>query len=129
MDQQTQFPGRAVDDMLLAGLARHTYRVRRSRARWLPDELLGEPGWDMMLDLFISTVSGHRVSTTSLCIAGGVAPTTGLRWIATLERSGMVERSPSPDDGRVNEVRLTPDGYAAVRGCLADSLQEDLPPA
>ena len=43
---------RELPDQTLAKVAEALYRARRRRARHLPNELLGEPAWDILLDLF-----------------------------------------------------------------------------
>lgn len=90
-----------------AHLARLIYRSRIERAAYFDAGLLGEPGWDMLLDLFIARSAGKDVPATSLCLAARVAQTTGLRWIANLERAGLIERVADSSDGRVSNVRMT----------------------
>ena len=69
--------------------------------------ITGEPCWDVLLDLCIAEIEGHRVAVTSLCIASGVPPTTALRWISMLERDGMIERHADPRDKRRTFLRIT----------------------
>ncbi|MFC0588950.1 MarR family transcriptional regulator [Novosphingobium aquiterrae] len=88
-------------------LARIIYKTRLERSSFFDEELLGEPGWDMLLDLFIARSVGREISVTSLCHAARVAQTTGLRWIVNLEAAGLIERVADPSDGRVKNVRMT----------------------
>jgi DNA-binding MarR family transcriptional regulator len=44
-----------------------------------------------------------------------VQPPTMTRLVAGLEASGLVERLPDPDDGRVSRVRLSTDGAETLR--------------
>jgi hypothetical protein len=98
----------------LGELARCIYRSRRSRDRILPNELFGEPAWDLMLDLFASECEGRRISVTSACIAASVPPTTGLRWISVLITFGLVARDEDPADRRRAYIDLTPRGRSAM---------------
>ena len=63
---------------------------RRARANTLPPHLLGEPGWDMLLDLFIAERRGRASVVKSVCLASGVPYTTAWRWLRVLEREGLV---------------------------------------
>jgi DNA-binding MarR family transcriptional regulator len=96
--------------------ARRLYTMRR--ARRLPPDLLGEPAWDMLLDLMVHYARDRQVSITSAAIASGVPPTTALRWIASLEDHGLVERRQSDLDKRVSYVRLSRKGFLAMDASL-----------
>jgi DNA-binding transcriptional ArsR family regulator len=91
---------------------------RTRRRAHLPDGVLGEPAWDMLLDLFMQFAGGAKVSTTSLCLASGVPSTTALRHIGLLEELGLVRRSNSAFDKRVTFVELTDAGVLAMGGYL-----------
>lgn len=107
--EQSMSPSRKLGE-----LARGIYRSRRSRDRILPNELFGEPAWDLMLDLFASECEGRRISVTSACIAASVPPTTGLRWISVLITFGLVARVEDPADRRRAYIDLTPRGRSAM---------------
>lgn len=110
------------NDHRLATLASVIYQSRRKRSAHLAGSLFAEPAWDMLLDLFVSSVQGRRLSVTSLCIASDVPPTTALRWLADLEEHQLAERRPVPHDRRVSEVLLTDRGRRLMRACLSDCL-------
>lgn len=95
-------------------IAREMYNMRRRRGRHLPDDLFGEPTWDILLDLYLAIGEGRRVPTTSACIGAHVPPTTALRWLRILESRGMVEREDDGRDGRRTFVRLTPSGLKSM---------------
>jgi hypothetical protein len=118
----------AADDAVLAQIARSILKGRQRRARYINPELLGEPVWDLMLDLFVNRVEGRRVPTTSACVASGVAPTTALRWLSVLEREKLVRRSTAPDDQRLVLVELTDKGFHAIREYLTEGIgKEEVP--
>jgi DNA-binding MarR family transcriptional regulator len=104
-------------------LARTAMRVReqgRRRERYLPTELLGEPAWQMLLELFVQFAGGAQVSTKSLCVVSGIPDTTALRLIDKLEETGLIVRCASQTDKRVTLVELTRDGVVAVGNALMD---------
>lgn len=110
----------AYDDEALATSAAELYRLRRRRERHLDADLLGEPGWDILLDLFVNTVRCNPVRVTAACVAGGVPATTALRWIASLEQRGLLKRAPDPFDRRVALLRLTNEGLDRMRAALTE---------
>jgi hypothetical protein len=90
--------------------ARAMYQQRRLREKLFPDgaRLFGEPAWDMLLDLFIAHQEDRAVRVTSACIGACAAPTTGLRWLASLEQNGLVRCWQEERDKRTRRVALTP---------------------
>ena len=102
------------DPEVLTRLALAIYRDRAERARELPAELLGEPAWDILLDLFIHRRRGRRISVTSACTASRVPPTTALRWIAMLVEIGLVLREEDLTDKRRAFLGLSDHGERAV---------------
>lgn len=96
-------------------LARKAYALRRKRqAIFGNPDLFGEPGWDILLDLFIAQGEGKSVSVSSACIGSAAPPTTGLRWLGILADEGLVVRENDPEDHRRVLVRLTRAGTAAM---------------
>ena len=96
-------------------LARQTYSDRRRRIKiFQSEDLFGEPAWDILLDLFIAAKERRRVSVTSACIGSAVPSTTALRWIAILEKQGLLTREADPGDARRVYVKLSARGYAAM---------------
>ena len=112
-------------DQLLAAIARAIYRARKRRAVYFEKELLGEPAWDILLELFVSGVQDVRISTTSLCLAAGVPTATASRTIQRMEREGLVRRYTVPNDKRVTAVEITATGYKLMRNYILDGVLRD----
>lgn len=93
---------------------------RRIRSKYMPDDMLGEPSFDMLLDLYVASKHLEDVSVSSLCLASRVPTTTALRHIDLMERSDWVRRERDPTDGRRCFVRLTANAQAK----FADWLDE-----
>ncbi|MDJ0977541.1 MAG: winged helix DNA-binding protein [Erythrobacter sp.] len=107
---------------VFAELARSAYAKRRKRTSIFGDtELFGEPGWDILLDLYIAQAEDKPVSVSSACIGSASPPTTGLRWLGVLADQGLVEREHDPDDQRRVLVRLTPKALEAMDTYFASS--------
>ena len=114
--------GPHTDPEVLTRLALAIYRDRAARAQELPAELLGEPAWDILLDLFIHGRRGRRISVTSACTASRVPPTTALRWIAMLVEIGLVSREEDLTDKRRAFLSLSDQGERAVTRLLLGTM-------
>lgn len=101
--------------------ARAVYRARRARTQIFGTDadLFAEPAWDILLDLFVASAEGTPVSVSSACIAAAVPSTTALRWLATLETRGLLERTTDPADGRRCYLRLTETAQRRMQAWLA----------
>jgi len=67
----------------------------------------GEPGWDMLVDLYRAGEIRQKISVSSLTLASRVPPTTALRQIAHLKSIAMIVTEPDPSDRRRAYVFLT----------------------
>jgi DNA-binding MarR family transcriptional regulator len=101
--------------------AEKLYRLRRQRGRHFDESLFGEPAWDLLLDLFIQGERGTAVSVSSACVAAAVPTTTALRWITTLMRKGLIDRTTDQDDGRRRLIKLSAQGRKMMAGLLERS--------
>jgi DNA-binding MarR family transcriptional regulator len=101
------------------------FRIRRLRARHLPALSLGEPAWDILLDLAVAQYWRRETSVTSLCIAADVPSTTALRWINSMTREGLIVRRPCQRDGRRSFLAIAPETYQAMLAMAADSLRTE----
>ncbi len=98
-----------------AGLLRH----RQLRKRFLPADLFREPGWDMLIAIYIADRNGHPMNVKSLVAMVDAPATTSQRWIDHLDRLGLVRRATDPLDRRRIEVSLTHAGLSALEAYLS----------
>lgn len=108
------------DSIKLSRIAKREYVQRIQRSKYFEGDLFADPAWDMLLDLYISKVSGIRISITSLCIASHVPPTTALRWIGVLEEFELLRKIRDSADQRRVWVELTDLGSEKMEGYLRD---------
>ncbi|MGE7205309.1 hypothetical protein ACQKJZ_06480 [Sphingomonas sp. NPDC019816] len=103
-------------------IARKLYAERRRRDKHFDHcgVIFGEPAWDILLDLFIAYEDGKSQSVSATCIGACVPQTTGLRWIAMLEREGLVHSWHGERDGRYRMLGLTPAGVETMVRYLRD---------
>lgn len=100
--------------------ARDVLKLRRARERLLGQDLFGEPGWDILLELFVAHCDGKPVTVSAIAQASAAPTTTGLRYIALLVDAGLVERTKADHDRRTVLVALTARGLAAMEKLLTE---------
>lgn len=100
-------------------LAVSLYSLRRKRDAVAGTKgLFGEPGWDILLDLYIAERRRIEIQVSSVCLDAGVPSTTILRWIARLEADGLIYRVNDLADARRRFVRLTEQGQKIMHAVL-----------
>lgn len=103
----------------LLGLAERIHESRIARLKHFDKEIFGEPGWDMLMAVYIAHARGYRMTVTDVCFESRVPQTTALRWLSYIENAGLVERKKKRlPDGRTVLVSLTPEGVAQVNRYL-----------
>ena len=103
----------ASETLDLLGAARAAREARRRREQIFGDELLAEPCWDLLLDLFIAAQDGKRLSITAACLALPVPRGTAQRCIAHLADVGLISRETGPGDHGV--LYLAPTDRAVTK--------------
>jgi DNA-binding IclR family transcriptional regulator len=71
---------------------------------------LGEPGYDILIAIFIADAERRPLRVADLAVVAGVPASTALRWVRTLEELDLViqiERYPHIDE---QFVELRPEG-------------------
>lgn len=96
-----------------ARFVRAEIKARAARGQVFDTDLFRDPAWDMLLDLYDAHAQGRVTSVSSLCIAAQVPATTGLRYIAAMEKEGFVTRHRDETDHR--RVLIEPSA-AALEG-------------
>lgn len=99
-------------------LAKWILAVRRRRITILPKIRLGEPSWEMVLDLYVASQEGRRIDVTGLCLASGVAPTTALRYVDLLAEDELIGRVDDEHDGRRAFVTMSDRLRSAIEDWL-----------
>lgn len=93
---------------------------RALRFSYLPGELLHDPAWDILLELFHAELSGRPLVEPILCKAARVSASSGARWIDALVHRGLCVRSIDPSSAATVFVQLSAEGRKAMRSYFAD---------
>lgn len=83
--------------------------------------LFSDPSWDILLELFVSTLEGRQVTVSTACMAACAPTTTALRHIAYLVQEGLVVRRPHPADARSTYLELTEQAVARLTQYFSES--------
>ena len=103
----------------LAHVARAILAERQRRGRLFDPTLFGEPAWDILLALYAGEEESGRQTIGQLIRWVDIPQTTALRWIAHLERRGLLVRRAHPTDMRITFVELAEPARARLAEFLA----------
>lgn len=90
-------------------------RAQTTRRQLVSPALLGDPCWEMLLDLLDKSMAGRTVSVSSLCSVVAVPATTALRRLDDMVAAGLIRRTRDDKDARRVLVCLTEDGTNRLR--------------
>lgn len=107
------------DIMRNAFTARRILEISRQADTMFDGPLLSNPGWEILLDLFIQRSEGKRISIISVCVAANAPTSTVLRYIQAMMDSGTIIKKPSPDDVEGLLIDLSDAAYTRMNGILA----------
>lgn len=102
----------------LLARARQARQLRATMSVFLPRDLLVDPAWDMMIDLFIAAGTGERLRVKDLILLSGESAASAMRRIDRLQAADLLARRPDPADHRRVHVALTAKGHAAMAAML-----------
>lgn len=99
---------------------RSAIQARSSRKRHFTSDLFADPAWDMLLELYAAALTQRKLTVSRLGGRSGVPMTTALRWMGTLEKRGLIERSHDRLDGRRVFLTLSQKGQDAMSAYFDD---------
>ncbi|WP_380783937.1 MarR family transcriptional regulator [Sphingomonas sp. R86520] len=102
----------------LLARARQARRLRATMSAFLPRDLLVDPAWDMMIDLFIAVATGERLHVKDLILMSGESVASAMRRIDRLQHATLLTRHPDPIDHRRVHIGITAKGQAAMAAML-----------
>lgn len=100
-------------------------RARARRDQAFGDDLFFDPAWSILLELYVHHRQRTVMSITSLCVAAKIPPSTGLRWIALLEKRGLVTREADPFDRRKSYAILTDEAIERLERAMDDVMESN----
>ena len=103
-----------------AALLRKLIRAESTRAMAIGGKALGDPAWNILLDLILASLEDRKVAVSSACIVAGVATTTALRLITRMVDDGVLMRVPDENDGRRHFLAIEPTVEQALKSYIGD---------
>lgn len=107
---RAQDPTDSSDDELVVAMAVSAREISRCRNQVFAPADLGNPAWDVILDLYVQESQGFRVSLDHLALSGELRAETVYACVDALEAAGLVERAPDRFDRRTTWLSLTENG-------------------
>jgi DNA-binding MarR family transcriptional regulator len=95
---------------------RDVIHERNRRTEFFRADMFSDPAWDVLLEVYSSHLSQHRISMSQIGMTSNVPITTANRWIKILECEGLLAKTIDPLDSRRVYVELTFKGVRAVSG-------------
>jgi DNA-binding MarR family transcriptional regulator len=95
----------------------------QERGSYLPNDLLSEPAWGILLELLLAEIQGRQVSLSRIRKVSAAPPSTADRWLKALERHGLVVRRVGPLQAEDQVVSLSRRGSSALRSYFHDVVQ------
>lgn len=112
----------ATEEGLSADRIESILKARAARNLYFDSQLFSDPTWDMLLDLMLARLRGHKIPVSTLCISSGVPLATAHRRMIALLKLGLIRRASDQDDARRVLVELTEDGEARMRNYFERTL-------
>jgi len=99
----------AINDGIL-NAARRAWKARRERQRIFGHAIIADPGWDILLALFIARIERREVTVSGASSAIGVSAPTLLRWVAQLIEAKLVSSAANGSNPGDRFLTLTDEG-------------------
>ena len=112
----------------LLSVARRWAEARRVRDEVFGKSMFLNPGWSILLELFIAGEEGRNVTIKSACVAAGVPQSTALRHIAHLIDVRLAVRAQHPSDARSAYLKLSESGRARMVSFISQSAEDPAAP-
>lgn len=93
---------------------------RARRLEYFRTELLAEPAWDILLEIYAAELAQHPTTVTQLSARISVPYTTSVRWMKMLESDGLIVRTPHKANAEEVWITLSPRGLEAMDGYFSE---------
>ena len=107
-------PANSVVEEGVLEAARREFRSRRERERLFAGTLVADPGWDILLDLFIAREEGRVADIAGVCGAVAAAQGAVLRSLGHLLEAKLVMRQAQPAGAESLTLTLTENGRSKM---------------
>lgn len=116
--ERSMKPPAPIGNSDVLAFARQLLTARRGRNELLPDIAATDFVWIMLVDLFVATEEGERLSLSGLYSSLPIPKATALRAISRLAKKGLLITEPDPQDRRRTLVCLSGETHRLVHAVL-----------
>lgn len=110
---------RLTEECRMRRVAESLLRQRQQRSDYVSSTLFAEPGWDMLLELYVIENSGSSTAASALMPHSEIPKSTKARWLDHLEQLRLVRRRAHPHEPETEFVELTDEGTRQLEGYLS----------
>lgn len=114
------------DEENLLKAARNIVEMQALRRRFFPAAMFGEPAWDILLALYLTSVRADR-TVSRLAQRSGAPLSTAIRWLHYLEAEGLVMLDTNIHEPAQRQVHLTDKANRSLRAFLSQNIYSDWP--
>jgi hypothetical protein len=97
------------------------YTGRRIRDGMFPPGLFGELAWDILLELFLAKRDGQELPIEAVCVFAPAFRSTIERYVALLQKQGLVEMGSDPGDISRGRIKLSRSGHKLMSDFFAST--------
>jgi PAS domain S-box-containing protein len=104
--------------------ARFMISARSHRRKMFSQALLSDPGWDVLLGLYVAEGEGTSLTGQDIMVSAGLGEQLLTRWVAILAECHLIEierdhREPEPGNEMAQPLRLTALAHKKIEDYLA----------
>jgi DNA-binding MarR family transcriptional regulator len=105
-------------DIIAEDDIRAILRLRRARNSAFGEDLFSDPAWDILLQLYGLRLASARICLSELSLEVGVPESVTARWVAALEKRGLVVCRTERQRPMGLRIGLSSKGAAAMKQLL-----------
>jgi hypothetical protein len=113
-----QVPSRNGETAALVNARRHLHDCKARESVFGRSEFFGDPAWNMLVELFIAHEERRDLTAGQLCGRAGAALQTAHRWLAIMEREGLVMAVRATSDEADRQIFISPASIQNMHRCF-----------
>ena len=111
-------PSRKGETAALVNARRHLHDCKARESVFGRPEFFGDPAWNMLIELFIANEERRDLTAAQLCGRAGAALQTAHRWLAIMEREGLVMAVRATSDEADRQIFISPASIQNMHRCF-----------
>lgn len=113
-----QAPSRNEENEALVNARRHLFDCKTRESVFGHPEFFGDPAWNMLVELFIAHEERRDLTAAQVCGRTDAALQTAHRWLAIMEREGLVMAVRATSDEADRQIFISPASIQNMHRCF-----------